>query len=55
MKNSLETRRTIVKFADNEHETTTMLSRDRSVSATVINAWSLGRMAVHPCIEKERK
>ena len=25
-----------------------MLGRDRSVSATVINAWSLGRMAVHP-------
>ena len=39
---------TIVKFAENEHETTIMLSRDRSVSATVINAWSLGRMAVHP-------
>ena len=27
---------------------TTMLSRDRSVSGAIINAWSLGRMAVHP-------
>ena len=48
MKNSLETWRTIVKFAENEHKTTTMLGHDRSVSATVINAWPLGRMVVHP-------
>ena len=45
MKNSLKTWRAIVKFAENEHKTTTMLGRDRSErdGHKRMAAWSHGR------------